>query len=244
MLVNFLIVGTQKGGTTALVNFLNVHPNICMANTKEVHFFDSDRFFQSTNVNYGIYHKHFNISDAAIAVGEATPIYMYWKLAAKRIHEYNPQMKLIFILRNPIERSYSHYQMMKKLNKECLLFSDAIKLEQKRIISASSKENRWFSYIARGFYVEQIKNMLNYFPMEQMLFIKTEELMQHHCRTLGIIHDFLGVDRLVNAQPEVIFKGDYEPMQVEDRQFLSGIFSNEIKKLEIMLKWDCSEWKQ
>lgn len=125
--VNFIIAGTQKGGTTALSAFLNQHPQISFAQVKEVHFFDTDYLFKAPPPPYHIYHRHFKNKSGCI-FGEATPIYMYWNPAIKRIKDYNPDMKLIFILRNPIERAYSHYIMEYKRDAETLSFSEAIRV--------------------------------------------------------------------------------------------------------------------
>jgi len=122
MEVGFLVVGAQKGGTSALAEFLSVHPQICMAEfllghsrictaeSKEVHFFDLGALSPGRPSNYEEYHSFFPKKPGAIAYGEATPAYMYWKPAAERIYRYNPEMKLIFLLRNPVERAYSKHQ--------------------------------------------------------------------------------------------------------------------------------------
>src|SRR5687768_5412221 len=110
MRLNFLVMGAQKSGTTALAYFLMQHPEIYMPPDKEVHFFDNDRLFRGRSaVDYRAYHNALNVPPGARMVGEATPIYMYWKPAPKRIKQYNPVTKMIFILRNPIDRAYSHY---------------------------------------------------------------------------------------------------------------------------------------
>ena len=98
--IGFIICGTQKGGTTALDRYLRMHPEICMADKKEVHFFDNDNFFIDKKPDYLKYHLNFSPRDHHKIIGEATPIYMYWKNSIKRIHNYNPDMKLIAVLRN------------------------------------------------------------------------------------------------------------------------------------------------
>ena len=176
MLVNFLIVGTQKGGTTALCKFLSKHPNISIPPKKEVHFFDNDGLFQSSTPDYDIYHRNFNQIDEGAIFGEGTPIYMYWKPATKRIYNYNPNMKLIFILRNPVERAYSSYQMIYNMKKETMSFSDAIRSEKERLKKFYPKQHQHYSYLDRGLYSKQIINMLNFFNRNKMLFVKSEDL--------------------------------------------------------------------
>ncbi|MEZ4606416.1 MAG: sulfotransferase domain-containing protein [Deinococcales bacterium] len=109
--VYFIICGTQKGGTTALDSYLRQHPHICMGKRKELHFFDQEKNFQSDICDYTSYHKLFQVTSQRQILGEATPIYMYWRAAPQRMWGYNPKLKLIVILRNPIERAYSHWNM-------------------------------------------------------------------------------------------------------------------------------------
>jgi len=107
MKISFVVGGAQKGGTTALDAYLRKHPFALMAKQKEVHFFDDESYFHKAEVDYAPYHASFDLKHTAQIIGEATPIYMYWYAAPRRIWEYNPAMKWILILRNPIERALS-----------------------------------------------------------------------------------------------------------------------------------------
>src|ERR1041385_3593120 len=97
--IDFIIAGAQKGGTTVLAAHLRAHPEIGMPDIKELHFFDEEKYFYDSEPPYSIYHSHFFHARGKKNWGEATPIYMYWREAPKRIQQYNPQIKLIFILR-------------------------------------------------------------------------------------------------------------------------------------------------
>ena len=143
--VDFIVAGAQKGGTTALDFYLRQHPNICMATGKEVHFFDTEKFFQGHKVDYDEYHSRFEPNASHVLVGEATPIYMYWHYAPRRIWEYNSKMKLIILLRNPIERAYSHWNMERSRNWEHLPFWDAIQYESQRCREALPYQHRVYS---------------------------------------------------------------------------------------------------
>ena len=131
--IDFIIAGTQKGGTTALDEYFRTHQSICMAHKKEVHFFDEDRYFEKKSPNYSKYHKYFSPNDYSQVIGEATPIYMYWNKAIERIHVYNPQIKLIIILRNPIDRAFSHWNMERDKGRESRTFLKAILDEASKI---------------------------------------------------------------------------------------------------------------
>jgi hypothetical protein len=169
---------------------------------------------------------------------------MYWKPAAKRIFEYNPNIKLIFILRNPIERAFSQYIMETKRNIDFLPFKLALLSEPIRRLVSFPLQNRTFSYISRGFYSKSIKIFLKYFPKEQMLFLKTEDLLTNHQETLNKIFEFLEIPSLDTIEPTLVYSNNYQPLQKFDKQILQKIFSKEIEKLEKLLFWDLTEWKK
>lgn len=244
MRVDFLIVGTQRGGTTALASFLRQHQEICFSKQREVHFFDNEEFFKGNRSPYDLYHQSFGEAAKCKVIGENTPIYMYWKPAAQRIFEYNSQMKLIFILRNPIDRAYSAYHMELQRNMEHVTFSEAIRLEKTRCKEAAPFQHRVYSYCDRGFYSRQIKRMLDLFPRENMLFLKNEELKNDHASTLKRIFHFLGVDTSIMVEPKEVFSHEYDDMSKEDERFLKNKFLEEIKELEKLLGWDCSAWSE
>src|SRR6266478_3235889 len=132
MRVNFIIGGTQKGGTSALDSFLRQHPEIGMpATKKELHYFDREENF-TKRPDYKKYHARFQPESRHRVIGEATPIYMYWNSAPYRIWNYNLEMKWILVLRNPVERAYSAWNMETKRGKEKLSFAEAIEKEPER----------------------------------------------------------------------------------------------------------------
>jgi len=173
--VNFLIVGAQKSGTTALDKYLRGHNEVAMALRKELHFFDNDKFFNQSTVDYSIYHRFFPKNNMKIK-GECTPIYMYLPPVMRRVYEYNSKMKIIAILRNPLQRAFSGWNMQHIRKVDNLDFSSAIRNEASRCREALPDYHRDFSYISRGFYSEQIRRIWHFFPKEQTLFIKHEDL--------------------------------------------------------------------
>ncbi len=269
MLVNFLIVGVQKGGTTALAKFLSSHPQICIAPVKEVHFFDYDQNYLGDGSPWlGVpqklshptphtpyptpqdrYHSFFPNCDRQLAVGEATPIYMYFPWIAERIKAYNPAMKLIIVLRHPAERAYSHYQMERARGWEWLPFPLAIRLEALRLRlakhNASERSSlRAHSYGDRGFYSRQICNLQRYFPAEQMLILLNEDLQNNHHQTLQRVYEFLEVDREVNIPaPERVLNGDYQSMSARDRNYLLRKYEQEITAIATLLNINLDRWR-
>ncbi|WP_428034262.1 sulfotransferase domain-containing protein [Amphritea sp.] len=243
--VDFIICGAQKGGTTALFRYLRSHPEIKLSFRKEVHFFDNELFFKDDLVDYQLYHDHFESFHEDKVRGEATPIYMYWEPSARRIWEYNSQAKLIFLLRNPIDRAYSHWNMERSKNKESLSFSDAIRCEKDRCKSKLPLQHRVFSYIDRGFYSEQIRRFCRFFPMENLLFVLSEDLKSDPSSVLSEICDFIGVSSGFYSQVEPRLEHSIQylqPMSEGDRLFLENIFLSEVVFLESFLGRKLSHW--
>ena len=246
MQVNFLVCGAQKSGTTALDHALRQHPNICMSTPKETHFFDDDAQFEpqskTNQPDYTHYHAHFKPAPSQTLLGESTPIYMYWNNCIQRIHTYNPAMKLIIILRNPIERAYSHWNMETARGNESEPFLDAIKREQDQRIGQDTNQSRITSYLDRGNYAKQLNRIWSIFPKHQTHILKTESLRDHPSQTMSSIFTFLD---LPNApiQTDHLFAHPYpEPMTKEIFAHLADHFTPSIQHLESLLNWDCSQW--
>ena len=246
-MISFLIVGVQKAGTTALSTYLGEHQKIYIPPFKEVHFFDDES--QEWNNQAAIklnYHANFPSIDLrpGILNGDATPIYSYWAPAIQRIWSYNPTIKLILCLRNPIDRAYSHWAMEAKRGWDHLNFEQAIEHEEERCRETLPHQHRVYSYISRGFYSEQIRRMWSFFPRKQTLILQQDELSQNANTTLRKVHQFLGVEHqpcssVVNANP-----GNYAmPMDIATRAKLQAIFDPEISQLEEMLGWDLNHWR-
>jgi len=241
VVVDFLIAGTQKGGTTALAAYLRAHPDLCLPEVKETHFFDNDKNFKGLRVNYARLHKRFSPRGGQL-LGEATPITMYWADAPRRVWEYNSRIKLICLLRNPIDRAYSHWNMMRERGIENLSFADALTHEAERCRTALPSQHRHFSYTDRGFYCEQIRRLWRFFPREQTLFLKTEDLRTRPQETLDRMFDFLGVRRQV-VEPQVVQPHPYRSeMDLAERVRLADLYECEVRQLEQLLDWDCRDW--
>lgn len=240
--VEFIIGGTQKGGTTALAKFVSAHPGVFMARQKEVHFFNRDENFAGPEPDYGAYHRHFRDAPPGRLRGESTPAYLYWPTAAERIRDYHPGMRLIFILRNPVERAYSHYVMKRLDGEEPLPFPEALRREEARI-AAGARERLIYSYIDRGRYAGQILRFRKAFPEDRLLFLKTEDLRQRHAETMARVVSFLGLPPGPPTRHEIVFSNTYGEMDPATRALLLKIFEPEIKRLEDLLGWDCAAWR-
>lgn len=182
---NFIIVGAMKAGTTTLANMLSQHPQVFIPH-KEVHYFDKDHnYFQSISW----YQNHFQEASQEMAIGEKTPTYSYQPNVAERIYKDFPNVKLIWMLREPVARAYSNYWHTVRGGKENLNFEEAIARESDRI-----KENIFYGYIKRSIYVEQIKRYLTFFPKKNMHFILMEELIENPEKVLKELSIFLEIN--------------------------------------------------
>ena len=251
--LDFIVVGAQKSGTTALHYFLRKHPQIALPERQELHFFDDDDIF-SRPVDYDLLHRQFRplagstllrLATARQAIaGEVTPSYLYWKPAMERIWNYNRQIKLIILLRNPVDRAFAHWNMQRFKNREPLDFLDALKEEPRRIAQPLTIESRRFAYVDRGFYSGQLERVFKFFPREQVHFVKFEGFRDRKQETLDGVFEFLGVKPLRRIRDKDRNIVPYErTITAEEREYLSEVFSAEITKLEQMLGWDCSDWK-
>lgn len=240
--VGFLIVGTQKGGTTALDSYLRQHPQIAMGIKKELHFFDNDVYFKKS-IDYSQYENCFENKQTAIIKGEATPIYMYWNPCMQRIYDYNKHIKLIVIIRSPIDRAFSHWNMELNRNNETKDFLYCIKNEKLRLNSSSDKTKRIVSYVDRGLYVSQIQRIYSYFDAKQVFIIKYEDFINNQQEKLQEILSFLNLEPFIFTLQKV-FETNYHNRVIinEAKEYLSNIFYPEIKELEKLLAWDCSDW--
>lgn len=243
MKVDFVIGGTQKGGTSALDFFLRQHPQICMPQTKkEVHFFDNEKEFGG-RPDYKNYHAHFAPQPKHAIIGEASPIYMYWNSAPYRIWSYNRGMKWILVLRNPVRRAFSAWNMERKRGAECLSFKDAVEREPERCREALPLQHRVFSYIDRGFYAHQVRRLFNVFSEAKCLVLLNEDLRRDHEQTLRRVFEFLAVDSSAIPSPANVFEHEYE-QKIDNELYsrLIDIFYFDIKELERLLGRDLGSW--
>jgi len=250
--LDFIIAGTQKSGTSVLTYYLNQHPAIAMAHKEEAHlivqprrhFFDNEEMFASGNVDYDLLHRDVRVTAGTRVTGTCTPVYTYWKPAMQRIHDYNPSIKLIILLRNPIDRAFSHWNMQRDRKLDSLDFLDAVREEKNRAHKVHPLQLRKFSYVDRGFYWEQIQRVFRFFPREQVLVIKFDELRKDYRRVTDKVFSFLGVPpfpQLKNREENVVNYA--RRMTQSEREYLYSIFQDDIAKLEKLLGWDCSDWK-
>ncbi|MBX3482748.1 sulfotransferase domain-containing protein [Phenylobacterium sp.] len=196
-LVNFLVAGVQKGGTTALFDYLGDYGDVALPSEKELHFFD-DEGQDWSHPDYDGYHARFPQVPDGVAgrpAGEATPIYAYWPKSLERIAAYNPAMKLILVLRDPVERAWSHWRMETARGVETNPFGWCVREGRRRLLDAEPwGHHREFSYVERGFYGEQMERALGLFARDQVLVLASDALRADHGAALAQVRGFLGLD--------------------------------------------------
>jgi len=241
-LPDFLILGAQKAGTTALYAYLRWHPEITGPSFKEVSFFDrhyvkGERWYRA----------HMPVRRRSL-VGEASPSYLFHPLAPERVAGMLPGARLIALLRNPVDRAFSHYQHEVALGREPLSFEDAVDREDERMqgeLERMLRDPSYFSlawwnytYVARGRYAEQLERWFAAFPREQLLVLFTEELSADTAATYRRVLDFLGVTaRDLESYPR-IFDRDYADMNPGTRARLDKEFEDPNRRLASLLGRD------
>ena len=193
MLPNFFVVGAQKSATTSLHQYLSGHPDIFLPPQKETHFFIEDARYE-----LGIDHyerEYFSGWSGERSIGEIDPDYMYFQETLPRMlrHFDPPTLSFIFILRNPVERAFSHYLMTYRRGLEPLSFEEAIEREPERVgTDFHSREH--YSYVGRGFYHRQITRYLDHVDRDRILVLLTDDLKRDPRPVIRRLFDFLGVD--------------------------------------------------
>jgi hypothetical protein len=246
---DFIIIGAQKSGTTSLYRYLAEHPRIVPASEKQVDFFAHDDYRRGTEW----YLSHFPEREPGVLTGEASPYYMFHPHAPKRIFRFDPGVKLIAILRNPVDRTYSHYQHQVRNWREPLPFEEALAKEEERIEGELrrmlqdenyySKVHRRHSYLARSRYVEQLENWYALFPREQVLVLNSEAMFEDPEPVLDGAASFLGLSPLKLETYNRYMPGSYwKEMRPGTRRMLVDYFRPHNRRLYELLgveyPWD------
>lgn len=204
---DFLIIGAQRCGTSSLYKFLGAHPQVVPSLRKETRFFSMDydrgvRWYRAhfPSVVFLEYLRRFR---GAGHTFEATPDYFFDPRTPLRVRSVLPHTRFILLLRDPVDRAYSHWQHMRRLGFEDLSFEDAVAAEPSRITKEMeilrsgglhrARNALRFSYLARGYYVEQLARWLDVFPREQVLILGAEELYSDPPRVVNSICKFVGL---------------------------------------------------
>ncbi len=244
--VGFLIAGVQKGGTFSLYRLLERHPEISLSTSKEVHFFD-DEGLDWSRPRYDQYHGNFPRWREGQVRGEATPVYIYWPESLERIRAYNPDIKLIVLLRDPIERAYSAWCHQRRKGREALSFSSAIREGRARVADAKGFGNRHFSYVERGLYAGQLQRAFDLFPASNVLLLDSRKLSREPASLVAQVSGFLGLGgpngaiEPVHANKRAELR-EAESVEADDVALLAEIYASDVAALENRLDFSIAHW--
>lgn len=257
VLPDFIIIGASRCGTTSLYYNMIKHPNIYPGATKASSFFDKNfekglNFYKS-HFPAKIFKKHVNNNGKQnFITGEATTTYLLNPLVAERISQTLPNIKLIALLRNPIDRAYSHFNYhLIRGEAKFSSFEEAIKYEEDLIKLGDFKKNifenkkidyRFCSYLSEGTYIDRLLLYTKYFSKNQILVIKTKDFISDEKKTLNQVFEFLGLPKYKILQPKKLNVVRYENMKTETREYLRKFFRPCNEKLSNFLNsnfhWD------
>ncbi|MGL5888633.1 MAG: sulfotransferase family protein [Bacteroidia bacterium] len=250
---SFFVIGVQKGGTTALTQYLTQHPKVIQPQRKDIYFFNNTENFAQGRHWYQAHFAHRlykrwceisrNVRDAVTFDG--TPNYFAAPGAAERLHSYFPDTKLILLLRHPAERAWSNYRMNKRHGFEPLSFEDALAAETERLAAedAFAAKNGTHSYVRQrlayrtnGIYVEFLREWLKYFDRSQLLITTTEEMQRDTQSVYNAVTDFAGLPRFAGVHfARYNEGGEKETMAAKTREELNTFFAPHNRALEEML---------
>ncbi|MCE2509310.1 MAG: sulfotransferase domain-containing protein [Nitrosopumilaceae archaeon] len=236
-LPDFVIIGTQKSASTSLYQFIIDHPGVTAARIKEIDYF-------TINYEYGQgwYQSNFPIDDGKMT-GEASINYMLYASAPSRMTSYLPDAKLLVVLRNPVDRAYSQYQMMFRKKLVTSTFEDALDTER----ANWGGRNGWLlrdddpasfainSYLAKGHYADQLDNWFGHYPREQFLIMSAEEMKNDINGTMEKVFGFLDLPFVRHDTYRNLNEWKYPPMSPETREMLVKHFRPHNVKLQQLL---------
>jgi hypothetical protein len=257
VLPNFIIIGSGRAGTTALYTYLIQHPSIFAASTKnnesvsDLHFFE---YMTSDKISW--YKSHFptkftkNFHNLKyknnFVTGEYTSTYMYNRNVPKRISKLLPDVKLIIILRNPVNKAYSTYSQQYHFNEYSSSFEDTIQAEFKRMELCKTNPELYTknpdfdshvvtNLIRHGMYSEYLEEWIKFFPKNQFLIIDSEELKNSTQETVNKVFNFLNVFPHKISNLSKVNVGKYSPLDKKSKDLLSKFYKPYNEKLNNLL---------
>jgi hypothetical protein len=250
----WIVVGAQRSGTSSLYEYLVSHPLVLRAATEEVHYFDYNyhRGMEWYQGNFAtrlhgkiIAQRH----GGEAATGEATPYYMAHPLALERIARDLPEVRILVVLRNPVDRAYSHFQHERALGREPLAsFAEALDREPERLAGEAERiraepayysfAHQNFSYITRGYYAGQMERIFALFPRENVMVIASERLARQPEEAYAEVLEFLGLPGHSLRRFPRHSALHYPPMDTAVRARLQELFAPENERLFRLIEAD------
>ncbi len=229
-LPDFIVIGAQKAGTSSLYFYLAQHPAIRMSALKEIHYYN---YYALRGRGLSWYRSFFplKIKSRHAITGEASPYYLFDENVPARIKRDLPNVKLIVLLRNPIDRAYSAYNMNKRQEND----PDGFPTFEEAIANPDMGCEQSRLYLYRGRYAEHLRHWLKHFDREQFLFVKSEDLFRTPKKSLREVYEFLGVDETYPDDIRAQEVGSYPELSDRVRRELEDYFKDANDELIEML---------
>ena len=219
-LPSFVVVGAPKCGTTSLYHYLGQHPEVFLPARKELHYFSHDRLcansagpgdahvLRSACATRSEYEGYYTGAEGFAAVGDVSPSYLYYHEAAERMHEELEQARIVMILRDPVEKAFSHYMHLVRDNREPLTFCQALEAEEERTREGWAALWR---YVGGSRYAGGVEHYLRVFGEERVLVLFQEELRADPTSCLGELFRFVGVDASFRPNTDTVYHRSGRP---------------------------------
>lgn len=197
---NLFVPGAGKSGTSSLHDYLNLHPDIYMSDKKEPHYFSHDKQFQQKEKYYRLFAK----SAGKMYRGESSTGYMVFPNVICRIKQEINYPKFVFVLRNPIDRCFSHYQWVRSFAAEPRDFINAVRFDMFDEPDSDNDFGGGYKYYYQfGLYGKWLKEFFESFDSKDICIITTESLKENRLETLNHIFEFLGLEK-INELPNIV----------------------------------------
>ncbi len=249
-LPGFLVLSAGRCGSSSLFAILCTHPQVMAPSFKELHYFDLN---SARGLDF--YRRYFPLTahrrarerqlGLPVVTGEATTYYLLHPAVPDRVTAALPDVKLVVLLRDPVDRAYSHYQLSVRNGVEPLSFEDALDAEEERLAGAEERlladpaydrpSHRFHSYVARGLYLPQLQRWHARVQPGQLLVVCAEDLFEHPHATIDELTAFLGLALHPGPLPEPRNRAEYEDMRPETREVLRRRFTLPNEQLEAYL---------
>lgn len=243
-----IIPGAMKAGTTSLFRYLEGHPQLAPAARKEVHYFDHHFHRGPAWYRRQFRTMRWTTSGTARIACESSPYYMFEPRVPARVHDLVPDVKLVFLLRDPVERAFSHYHNNRRLGREPLDFEAALDAEDDRTLAEEerlradpthvSEPHRLYSYRRRGLYAEQLLRWQSCFAAEQILVVDSRQLFADPAAVVAEVLRFAG---LAPWQPRSLAarnEGRHgDAMSARARRRLEAFFAPHEERLRRLIGW-------
>jgi hypothetical protein len=246
-LPSYLIVGTKRGGTSSLHEYVVQHPDVRRALTvKGTRYFDVrfdrgwDWFVKQFPTTKSLDKAQAANNGVRPLLGDASPYYCFHPEAVGRIADRLPNARLILLVREPVARAWSHYNYEKARDRETRTFRDALDREEDRLRDGDGEHSaeychRHFGYRARGHYAEQVERILQHFPREQLLVMESEKLFSEPQAAMDDVFAFCGLAPYVGDFTETVKGNSYKGIEPDVRAELDRYFEPQNAALEALL---------